>query len=145
MKWDERQALGCLAFLWHDSQELEKSYATVTEIEVWCRCKSEREAERLTQALVMAGYLIPSETGSFYIKGNKEQIESLRSHRKRAKAGGEATRKKWENADSNDSNNLDENEGASSPPQAQHKPTPQPGLHQAQCNSKQSNAKQRTN
>ncbi len=95
MGWDERQALGALVYLWHDSQEHLRICATGEEIADWSRAKSGVEADSLVRALQAAKYITSKGDGTFEIHGNEAQIDHRLTAISRARKGGAANRKRW--------------------------------------------------
>lgn len=87
------EAIGILAYLWHDSQELGKNAATAREIVIWCRWKeveldryyanseNELKAEQLISALKESGYIENIDETLYAIRGNEKQIQSLDHYR----------------------------------------------------------------
>jgi len=95
---DAREALGTLAFLWHDSQDELKTQGTFDEIVDWCRITklTKDDQERWIKTLCRARFLTEVETGVFLIHGNLSQIDNKLKHLNKSRKGGEATRLKWE-------------------------------------------------
>lgn len=99
MGWrSQHTAIGALAFLWHESQELLRHTATAEEIVRWTRLRTRRDKERLISALSAPGvaYIVEIEPGKYEIAGNFCQIDTRVKNTHNSKKGGEATRKKWE-------------------------------------------------
>lgn len=95
---DAREALGTLAFLWHDSQDILKDHGSFEEIVDWCRLTkfAEEDQARWIKTLCKARFLTEVEPGLFLIHGNETQIENRMKHLEKSKKGAESTRKKWE-------------------------------------------------
>jgi len=95
---DAREALGTLAFLWHDSQDILKDHGTTEEISDWLRITKlpESEQTRWIKTLCKARFLTEVEPGFFLIHGNETQIENRLKHLEKSKKGAESTRRKWE-------------------------------------------------
>lgn len=149
MGWSRREALGCLALLWHDSQEMLKTECTDRDIEVWCECKDEAEALKLVSALLESGWLSVDGKGQYYIEGSAKQVTAVRSVKRRAKLGGDATKKKWEKRKTKEFHRDNEglNEGlrpslgyAKTRPKAEAIARPKAEPNAIQCNTMQYNA-----
>lgn len=95
---DAREALGTLAFLWHDSQDILKTHGTFEEIVDWCRITKlpESEQTKWIKTLCKARFITEVEPDWFLIHGNETQIENRLKHLEKSKKGAESTRKKWE-------------------------------------------------
>lgn len=96
MGWNARETLGCLAYLWHDSQEQLRTHGTAAEIAEWCWAASPEEGARLVSALTTAGYLVGCERSGFLIKGNEVQIDTRIACMTRSGKGGNANKIRWE-------------------------------------------------
>lgn len=94
---DAREALGTIAFLWHDSQDILKVRGTENEIIEWCRLsrKSETEQKKWISVLVKSRFISDEENGIFLIHGNEIQIENRVKNIARARKGGQSLKKKW--------------------------------------------------
>jgi heme-degrading monooxygenase HmoA len=95
---EAREALGTLAFLWHDSQDILKTHGTFDEVIDWCRlnkCTQEMQNKWIA-ALCKARFLTETDAGVFLIHGNETQIDNRLKHYEKSKKGADATRKKWE-------------------------------------------------
>lgn len=126
MGWHVREALGCLGFLWHDSQEQLRTHGTASEIADWCWEASRDVRDRIVSNLQVAGFIVP-DGGGFLIKGNAVQIENRMAKVDRAAKGGKATKEKWERLKAHGS-------------KPSSKPSGIPGSNQAQFNSIQFNS-----
>lgn len=87
MGWTRTDAIGRLYYFWHDSQELEQTHCTFSDIVLWMDI--DRDAENdIVPAMIEAGFI--SEDGDrFLICGNDKHIENLKQHREAAKRGGQ--------------------------------------------------------
>ena len=96
---DSKEALGALAFLWHDSQNSLQTEGTFEEIVDWCRITKlpKDEQERWVKALCRSKFLTELDNNRFLVRGNEKQIAAKEKYISRAKKGGEATKKVWEN------------------------------------------------
>lgn len=113
LKCFEHQALGIVAFLWHDSQEYQAREASADEIIQWSRIADIQDGEQLQygeihttnelviEALCKCRFIEKTDTDRFVIIGNDKQIEQLRTFNSRAKKGADARWKQNENASSN--------------------------------------------
>lgn len=100
---EAREALGTLAFLWHDSQDILKTHGTFDEVVDWCRlnkCTQETQIKWVT-ALCKSRFLTETDDGLFLIHGNETQIDNRLKHYEKSKKGADATRRKWEQFRSN--------------------------------------------
>lgn len=95
---DAREALGTLAFLWHDSQDELKTEGSFEEIVDWCRITklTREEQTRWIKTLCRAKFLTETKEGLFSIHGNHNQIDNKLKHLNKSRKGGESTRLKWE-------------------------------------------------
>lgn len=69
------EALGILALVWHESQELKRTNATKEEILEWCRIDGER-GEHVLRSLVESRYLVPDSEGKYEIRGNSRRLSA---------------------------------------------------------------------
>jgi len=136
---DAREALGTLAFLWHDSQDELKTQGTFDEIVDWCRITklTKDDQERWIKTLCRARFLTEVETGVFLIHGNLSQIDNKLKHLNKSRKGGEATRLKWEMRREGHRPTTGIATGLPEAGHRQAKGGPQVGS--MQCNAKQSN------
>lgn len=150
LAWDMRTTLGCLAYLWHESQEKLRTHATAAELAEWCWASSLEEGERIVSALVTTGYI--SREGDHYkIHGNETQIENRVTAMSKAAKGGQATKEKWERikAEKARAAAAAETPKASSPPPSETSKAPSPAsgppaeaTMPTQCKAMQGKAKQ---
>jgi hypothetical protein len=95
---EAREALGTLAFLWHDSQDILKTHGSLEDILDWCRLtKTPKDTQDLwINSLCKARFLSKVDADLFLIHGNHVQIDNRLKHYEKSKKGADATRKKWE-------------------------------------------------
>ena len=88
LNWDDYEVIGLLSLLWHGSQSVEKHIGTKQEIIEWGEIDLVRpeKIEEIFSALLSCKFIEDFGDGSFYISGNRDQIEGLRKHSK--KGGG---------------------------------------------------------
>ncbi len=135
MDWTLREALGCIAYLWHESQEQLHTRCTIADIFDWCWCKDEAESHKIATSLLEAGYMHSVGENLFEIHGNQIQIDARVKHLARAHKGGKSTRIKWKKIrELQQSESNEEKAGLAAMPQAS------PNL--AQYNARQGNTKQ---
>lgn len=86
--------IGVLALLWHSSQQEKKVKATHDEIANWFAELADSEiSKEIISALIKANFLRQSEE-KFLLRGNKDQVESLKKFHERASKGGKAKAEK---------------------------------------------------
>lgn len=97
MRCSQREAIGTIAFLWHDSQDILRVSGTREEIIDWARLYdlSEEEVDRWILALEKSRFISRQPDGSYLIHGNELQIENRVARIHRASKGAEATKRKW--------------------------------------------------
>lgn len=99
----EHTALGLVAMLWHDSQEMGAVYATSEEILVWCRyddiahhewmiLEVTTQKEDVIRALIDTKFIDQVDEDKFLIRGNEKQIQQVRAFKERAH---KAADKRW--------------------------------------------------
>jgi hypothetical protein len=97
-------AIGMVAYLWHDSQELGVSEASAQDIADWCRLDefqsfefgAEMESttiENLITGLVRGRFIEQIDGDLYLIRGNQKHVDNLNSLRENAVKGGEARAK----------------------------------------------------
>lgn len=85
--WSEGTTLLKMIGIWAETQDLELTTATKTELIMWSKIEQER-AEQFLEMLVFVRFLRKKSDGVFYICGNKREVERVRSNRKRSEKGG---------------------------------------------------------
>lgn len=125
----ESYALGVLATLWHNSQEVGFCEGSQTQIQNWCEEVDPEDRNLIFSALVESGYLLEIEDGRFEIVGNRTQVEQIEKLRDRSKKGGDVTKEKFKKACRPSNLGLE----------ASRKQGPMQ-FNTKQCNSRQSNA-----
>jgi hypothetical protein len=91
-----REAVGTVACLWHQSQDLVKSAGTINEILDWASLTkiSDVEKQNWISALEKSRFLLRLNDEHFEIRGNAIQIESRISRIDRSRKGAKALMKK---------------------------------------------------
>lgn len=91
-------AIGILALIWKESQELLRCEATKEDIEFWSCIKSKKKRAALIDALSHEGvrFIHKTDADLYEIHGNFEQINTRISNSAKSGKGGEANRRKWE-------------------------------------------------
>jgi len=104
MGCSDREALGTVAYLWSDSQDILAFQGTREQIAEWCHLfnMSDDEITKWISSLERARIIsiendITDKNGGpiFRIHGNEIQIENMVSYSVRASKGGKALKKKW--------------------------------------------------
>ncbi len=96
MKWNQREALGCLVLLWNGSQNRKLTRVTAKMIGEWCLLDTQEECVRLVEALCIetVGFVKRKSLTTFEIVGNRKQVTKLKQLTALRRAGGSTTRSK---------------------------------------------------
>lgn len=83
--WTEREALGLLCFLWHDSQIEGFSYVDEEELYDCCRLFTEtiEEKQNVKLALLKSGFIKEAGNDRYLIRGNPKQIKTISAYKNR--------------------------------------------------------------
>lgn len=130
-----QEAVGTVACLWSESQDLIKTHGTKSEILVWANLHkiSDQESEKWISSLENARFISLDKNGLYKIHGNEIQIESRVKHLAKSSKGGKALKKKLQEL-----KKLKAGQGtATGTPQLSHR-----GLNTIQDNAIQFNATQ---
>lgn len=99
MRWNEREAAGCMRFLWGDSQAVGLCQARRSDILFWCKETDEGVGDRLIEALQDPAIRFIKKTGAdlYEILGNKARIAQREAFKKQRT---KASHKRWGISDS---------------------------------------------
>lgn len=138
MRWNEREALGCLALLWQGSQNRKIAFATSRQIGQWARTDS-AETTKLIAILAdeLVGLIKKIDDDHYEIIGNTKQIAKITALKTSGKKGGKKTREKWRNGkpSNNQTQDAEPNARAIATAEATAKPRPYSSLLSTILNS----------
>ena len=85
--WKDREALGLLSLLWHDSQDEGACQASRDDLVDYCRLFMEtpEEQDQIIKALERSKFIERLGDDLFKIRGNEEQIKILNAYKDRMK------------------------------------------------------------
>jgi len=119
----KNRAVGILMNIWHQSQERELELATSDQLREWAWYE-ESDPFNIVDALTKCGFIDAEENGNFRIRGNGRHIDNNRTYKRKGKAGGAATKKRW---DGKPLKSVDAEGLEPSPSLAQVQPSPSTG------------------
>lgn len=94
LKWSIREALGCVSWLWHDSQERLRTEASFDDIADWVRAASDEEATAIVKALCEAEFITAVTENTFRIHGNEKHVAAHSQRLAAAKNAGLVNRER---------------------------------------------------